>query len=278
MGYGKQLYRATETRIRQNLVENLVLWVFEKNTRAMKSPQDDDASPKQRFVRNGEHLLLTFLKRLDRKTNEFSQDDVTRLTGLGYNDAGALICVGLQSGNFEKLGGGKYGVLSRTVAYPKPSTYPEHVNCLRRAIQSFAAHDIVAPAHTFKAGFAAIETLRDRLFSNSNPALTFLSQFDEHQLGVPMGGLITVSTLIGAPDQFTRPSVVAGVLANYPENGAILYPISSNRFHFEGFLSSGWEKLQEILRALAQETCQSTRFEDEKEFYVFTLHAGKTDQ
>ena len=34
MGYGKQLYRATETRIRQSLVENLVLWVFEKNTRA----------------------------------------------------------------------------------------------------------------------------------------------------------------------------------------------------------------------------------------------------
>jgi hypothetical protein len=33
-GYGKQLYRATETRIRQSLVENLVLWVFEKNTRA----------------------------------------------------------------------------------------------------------------------------------------------------------------------------------------------------------------------------------------------------
>ena len=31
MGYGKQLYRATETRIRQSLVENLVLWVFEKN-------------------------------------------------------------------------------------------------------------------------------------------------------------------------------------------------------------------------------------------------------
>ena len=34
MGYGKQLYRATETRIRQSLVENLVLWVFDKNTRA----------------------------------------------------------------------------------------------------------------------------------------------------------------------------------------------------------------------------------------------------
>jgi ribosomal protein S18 acetylase RimI-like enzyme len=34
MGYGKQLYRATETRIRQNLVENLVLWVFKNNTRA----------------------------------------------------------------------------------------------------------------------------------------------------------------------------------------------------------------------------------------------------
>jgi len=34
MGYGKQLYRATETRICQSLVENLVLWVFEKNTRA----------------------------------------------------------------------------------------------------------------------------------------------------------------------------------------------------------------------------------------------------
>ena len=32
MGYGKQLYRATETRIRQSLVESLVLWVFEKNT------------------------------------------------------------------------------------------------------------------------------------------------------------------------------------------------------------------------------------------------------
>jgi ribosomal protein S18 acetylase RimI-like enzyme len=32
--HGKQLYRATETRIRQSLVENLVLWVFEKNTRA----------------------------------------------------------------------------------------------------------------------------------------------------------------------------------------------------------------------------------------------------
>jgi hypothetical protein len=28
VGYGKQLYRATETRIRQSLVENLVLWVF----------------------------------------------------------------------------------------------------------------------------------------------------------------------------------------------------------------------------------------------------------
>jgi ribosomal protein S18 acetylase RimI-like enzyme len=34
MSYGKQLYRVTETRIRQSLVENLVLWVFEKNTRA----------------------------------------------------------------------------------------------------------------------------------------------------------------------------------------------------------------------------------------------------
>ena len=34
MGYGKQLYGDTESRIRQNLVENLVLWVFEKNTRA----------------------------------------------------------------------------------------------------------------------------------------------------------------------------------------------------------------------------------------------------
>ena len=34
MVYGKELYRATETRIRQSLVENLVLWVFEKNTRA----------------------------------------------------------------------------------------------------------------------------------------------------------------------------------------------------------------------------------------------------
>jgi GNAT superfamily N-acetyltransferase len=35
-GYGLLLYRATETRIRQNLIENLVLWVFEKNTRARK--------------------------------------------------------------------------------------------------------------------------------------------------------------------------------------------------------------------------------------------------
>ena len=33
-GYGKALYRATEARIRQSLVENLVLWVFEKNARA----------------------------------------------------------------------------------------------------------------------------------------------------------------------------------------------------------------------------------------------------
>jgi ribosomal protein S18 acetylase RimI-like enzyme len=35
-GYGKQLYGATETRIRRNLIENLVLWVFEKNTRARR--------------------------------------------------------------------------------------------------------------------------------------------------------------------------------------------------------------------------------------------------
>jgi ribosomal protein S18 acetylase RimI-like enzyme len=34
MGYGKRLYRATETRISQNLVESVVLWVFKKNTRA----------------------------------------------------------------------------------------------------------------------------------------------------------------------------------------------------------------------------------------------------
>jgi ribosomal protein S18 acetylase RimI-like enzyme len=34
MGYGKELYRATETRIRQSLIDNLVLWVFEKNARA----------------------------------------------------------------------------------------------------------------------------------------------------------------------------------------------------------------------------------------------------
>jgi ribosomal protein S18 acetylase RimI-like enzyme len=36
MGCGKQLYRATETRIRQTLTDNLVLWVFEKNTRARR--------------------------------------------------------------------------------------------------------------------------------------------------------------------------------------------------------------------------------------------------
>ena len=36
MGCGKQLYRATETRIRQTLIDNLVLWVFEKNTRARR--------------------------------------------------------------------------------------------------------------------------------------------------------------------------------------------------------------------------------------------------
>jgi ribosomal protein S18 acetylase RimI-like enzyme len=35
-GCGKQLYQATETRIRRNLIENLVLWVFEKNTRARR--------------------------------------------------------------------------------------------------------------------------------------------------------------------------------------------------------------------------------------------------
>jgi ribosomal protein S18 acetylase RimI-like enzyme len=35
-GCGKQLYRATETRIRRNSIENLVLWVFEKNTRARR--------------------------------------------------------------------------------------------------------------------------------------------------------------------------------------------------------------------------------------------------
>jgi ribosomal protein S18 acetylase RimI-like enzyme len=34
MGCGKQLYGATETRIRRTLIENLVLWVFEKNARA----------------------------------------------------------------------------------------------------------------------------------------------------------------------------------------------------------------------------------------------------
>ena len=36
MGCGKQLYRATESRIRQTLIDNLVLWVFEKNTRARR--------------------------------------------------------------------------------------------------------------------------------------------------------------------------------------------------------------------------------------------------
>ena len=35
MGCGKQLYRATETRIRQNLIDNLVLWGFQKNTRTV---------------------------------------------------------------------------------------------------------------------------------------------------------------------------------------------------------------------------------------------------
>jgi ribosomal protein S18 acetylase RimI-like enzyme len=35
-GCGKQLYRATENRIRQTLIDNLVLWVFEKNTRARR--------------------------------------------------------------------------------------------------------------------------------------------------------------------------------------------------------------------------------------------------
>jgi GNAT superfamily N-acetyltransferase len=35
-GCGKQLYRTTETRIRRNSIENLVLWVFEKNTRARR--------------------------------------------------------------------------------------------------------------------------------------------------------------------------------------------------------------------------------------------------
>ena len=34
MGYGKQLYRATETHSSQGSVENLPIWVFEKNTRA----------------------------------------------------------------------------------------------------------------------------------------------------------------------------------------------------------------------------------------------------
>jgi len=37
MGYGKQLYGATETRIRQSLVANLVLWVFEKNAITLES-------------------------------------------------------------------------------------------------------------------------------------------------------------------------------------------------------------------------------------------------
>jgi ribosomal protein S18 acetylase RimI-like enzyme len=36
LGYGKQLYRATETRIGQNLAKSVVLWVFKKNARARR--------------------------------------------------------------------------------------------------------------------------------------------------------------------------------------------------------------------------------------------------
>jgi GNAT superfamily N-acetyltransferase len=36
MGLSRQLYGAIETRMRRSLVENLVLWVFEKNARARR--------------------------------------------------------------------------------------------------------------------------------------------------------------------------------------------------------------------------------------------------
>jgi ribosomal protein S18 acetylase RimI-like enzyme len=42
MGYGKRFYRATETRISQNLIESVVLWAFKKNTRARSFTKRSD--------------------------------------------------------------------------------------------------------------------------------------------------------------------------------------------------------------------------------------------
>jgi ribosomal protein S18 acetylase RimI-like enzyme len=70
MGHGKQLLEATETRIRQGSTQSLVLWVFEKNTRARKfyeafGYRSESESPKQSRVAGAAAMQLRFRKLLD---------------------------------------------------------------------------------------------------------------------------------------------------------------------------------------------------------------------
>ena len=75
MGCGKELYRATEYRIRQNLIENLVLWVFEKNTRARSFYEavgyrlENGKQKEMRFV-GANPVQVRYRKLLKGETNE----------------------------------------------------------------------------------------------------------------------------------------------------------------------------------------------------------------
>jgi ribosomal protein S18 acetylase RimI-like enzyme len=74
MGYGKQLYGATETRIRQSLVANLVLWVFEKNARARSFYEAvgyrlESERQKQRRFAGAIAMELRYRKLLDETAN-----------------------------------------------------------------------------------------------------------------------------------------------------------------------------------------------------------------
>jgi ribosomal protein S18 acetylase RimI-like enzyme len=74
-GCGKQLYRTIETRIRRNLIENLVLWVFEQNTRArrfyeaMGCRMENEKQKEMRFA-EANPVQVRYRKLLREETNE----------------------------------------------------------------------------------------------------------------------------------------------------------------------------------------------------------------
>jgi ribosomal protein S18 acetylase RimI-like enzyme len=72
---GKQLYRTIETRIRRNLIENLVLWVFEQNTRARRFYEamgfrlENEKQKEMRFA-GANPVQVRYRKLLGEDTNE----------------------------------------------------------------------------------------------------------------------------------------------------------------------------------------------------------------